>query len=66
MAQEASRPAPQPVSKLAEQRKPNVRVFALTQQKAETADTVVVGTLLINSVPAFTLFNYGAIHFLAF
>jgi hypothetical protein len=60
MAQEASRPTPQPVLKPAEQKKPNARVFALNQQEVETMHDVVTGTLLINYMPSFTLYDCGA------
>lgn len=45
-----------------QQRKANTRVFALTQQEADTSDDVVAGKIYINSLPPYVLFDYGATH----
>ncbi|XP_075504405.1 uncharacterized protein LOC142541836 [Primulina tabacum] len=42
--------------------KPNVRVFSITQEEADDANDVVSGTIFIQQVPAYVLFDYGAIH----
>ncbi|XP_073024192.1 uncharacterized protein [Primulina eburnea] len=42
--------------------KPNARVFAMTQEEADDATEVVSGTILIQSVPAYVLFDCGATH----
>ncbi|XP_073035166.1 uncharacterized protein [Primulina eburnea] len=42
--------------------KPNVRVFAMTHEEADDATEVVSGTILIQSVPAYALFECGATH----
>ncbi|XP_073305845.1 uncharacterized protein [Primulina huaijiensis] len=40
----------------------NARVFAMTQEEADDATEVVSGTILIQSVPAYVLFDCGATH----
>ncbi|XP_073022688.1 uncharacterized protein [Primulina eburnea] len=42
--------------------KPNARIFAMTQEEADDANEVVSGTLLIQEVPAYALFDCGATH----
>ncbi|XP_073304087.1 uncharacterized protein [Primulina huaijiensis] len=42
--------------------KPNARVFAMTQEEADDATEVVSGTILIQKVPAYALFDCGATH----
>ncbi|XP_075483600.1 uncharacterized protein LOC142523753 [Primulina tabacum] len=42
--------------------KPNARVFAMTQEEADDANEVVSGTILIQKVPAYALFDCGATH----
>ncbi|XP_073020218.1 uncharacterized protein [Primulina eburnea] len=42
--------------------KPNVSIFAMTQEEADDATEVVSGTILIKSVPAYALFDCGATH----
>ncbi|XP_073152763.1 uncharacterized protein [Henckelia pumila] len=42
--------------------KPNARVFAITQEEADEANEVVAGTILINTNPAYVLFDCGATH----
>ncbi|XP_042451011.1 uncharacterized protein LOC122035919 [Zingiber officinale] len=42
--------------------KPNARVFAMTQKEAEDASDVVAGTILINKMIAYVLFDCGATH----
>ncbi|XP_073025165.1 uncharacterized protein [Primulina eburnea] len=42
--------------------KPNARIFAMTQEEADDATEVVSGTILIQSVPAYALFDCGATH----
>ncbi|XP_073119676.1 uncharacterized protein [Henckelia pumila] len=42
--------------------KPNARVFSITQEKADDANDVVAGTILINQFPAYVLFDCGATH----
>nr|XP_027086619.1 uncharacterized protein LOC113708357 [Coffea arabica] len=42
--------------------KVNVRVHAMTDVEAEVSGDVVTGTLLINSTPAYVLFDCGASH----
>ncbi|XP_073313449.1 uncharacterized protein [Primulina huaijiensis] len=42
--------------------KPNARVFAMTQEEADDATEVVLGTILIQKVPAYALFDCGATH----
>ncbi|XP_073057358.1 uncharacterized protein [Primulina eburnea] len=42
--------------------KPNARVFAMTQEEADDATEVMSGTILIQSVPAYALFDCGATH----
>ncbi|XP_075515581.1 uncharacterized protein LOC142550227 [Primulina tabacum] len=42
--------------------KPNARVFAMTQEEADNANEFVSGTILIQKVPAYALFDYGATH----
>ncbi|XP_073133022.1 uncharacterized protein [Henckelia pumila] len=41
---------------------PNARVFSITQEEAEDANEVVAGTILINTKPAYVLFDCGATH----
>ncbi|XP_075499325.1 uncharacterized protein LOC142537717 [Primulina tabacum] len=43
--------------------KPNARVFAMTQEEADDANEVVSGTILIQKVSAYALFDCGATHF---
>ncbi|KAG8370167.1 hypothetical protein BUALT_Bualt14G0089100 [Buddleja alternifolia] len=40
----------------------NARVYSMTEQEADNAEDVVTGTLLINNLPAFVLFDSGATH----
>ncbi|XP_075515619.1 uncharacterized protein LOC142550273 [Primulina tabacum] len=42
--------------------KPNARVFAMTQEEADDANEVVSGTIFIQQVPAYALFDCGATH----
>ncbi|XP_073045807.1 uncharacterized protein [Primulina eburnea] len=42
--------------------KPNARVFAMTQEEADDATEVVSGTIFIQQVPAYVLFDCGATH----
>ncbi|XP_075479269.1 uncharacterized protein LOC142520154 [Primulina tabacum] len=42
--------------------KPNAIVFAMTQEEADEANEVVSGTILIQQVPAYALFECGATH----
>ncbi|XP_075504584.1 uncharacterized protein LOC142542022 [Primulina tabacum] len=42
--------------------KPNARVFAMTKEDADDASEVVSGTVLIQKVPAYALFDSGATH----
>ncbi|XP_073034913.1 uncharacterized protein [Primulina eburnea] len=42
--------------------KPNARVFAITQEEADDANDVVAGTISINEMPAYVLFDSGATH----
>ncbi|XP_075483614.1 uncharacterized protein LOC142523767 [Primulina tabacum] len=42
--------------------KPNARVFAMTQEEADDANEVVSGTILIQKVPAYALFDCGPTH----
>ncbi|XP_073291056.1 uncharacterized protein [Primulina huaijiensis] len=42
--------------------KPNARVFAMTQEEADDANEVVSCTILIQKVPAYTLFDCDATH----
>ncbi|XP_073294544.1 uncharacterized protein [Primulina huaijiensis] len=42
--------------------KPNARVFAITQEEADNTNDMVAGTLLINKMPAYVLFDCGATH----
>ncbi|XP_073017737.1 uncharacterized protein [Primulina eburnea] len=42
--------------------KPNARVFAMAQEEADDASDVVSGTIFIQQVPAYVLFDCGAIH----
>ncbi|XP_073064147.1 uncharacterized protein [Primulina eburnea] len=42
--------------------KPNARIFAMTQEEADDATEVVSGTIQIQSVPAYALFDCGATH----
>ncbi|XP_073014570.1 uncharacterized protein [Primulina eburnea] len=41
---------------------PNARVFAMTQEEADDANDVVSGTIFIQQVPAYVLFDCGATH----
>ncbi|XP_075486362.1 uncharacterized protein LOC142525966 [Primulina tabacum] len=43
--------------------KPNARVFAMNQEEADDANEVVSGTILIQKVPAYALFDCGATQF---
>ncbi|XP_073298316.1 uncharacterized protein [Primulina huaijiensis] len=42
--------------------KANARVFAMTQEEADDANDVVSGTIFIQQVPAYALFDCGATH----
>ncbi|XP_073024228.1 uncharacterized protein [Primulina eburnea] len=42
--------------------KPNARVFAITQEEVDNANEVVSGTILIQQVTAYALFDCGATH----
>ncbi|XP_075479266.1 uncharacterized protein LOC142520152 [Primulina tabacum] len=42
--------------------KPSTIVFAMTQEEADDANEVVSGTILIQQVPAYALFECGATH----
>ncbi|XP_073031150.1 uncharacterized protein [Primulina eburnea] len=42
--------------------KPNARIFAMTQEEADDTTEVVSGTVLIQSIPAYALFDCGATH----
>ncbi|XP_073304088.1 uncharacterized protein [Primulina huaijiensis] len=42
--------------------KPNARVFAMTQEEADDANEVVSGTILIQKVPVYALFDCSATH----
>ncbi|XP_075481254.1 uncharacterized protein LOC142521966 [Primulina tabacum] len=42
--------------------KPNARVFAMRQEEADDASDVVSGTIFIQQVPAYVLFDCGATH----
>ncbi|XP_073305844.1 uncharacterized protein [Primulina huaijiensis] len=42
--------------------KPNARVFAITQEEADDANNVVAGTIFINEMPAYVLFDSSATH----
>ncbi|XP_073132184.1 uncharacterized protein [Henckelia pumila] len=42
--------------------KPNARVFAITQEEADDANEVVAGTILINTKPAYVLFDCDVTH----
>ncbi|XP_075489612.1 uncharacterized protein LOC142528444 [Primulina tabacum] len=42
--------------------KPNARVFAISQEEADDANDVVAGTIFINEMPAYVLFDSGATH----
>ncbi|XP_075478816.1 uncharacterized protein LOC142519670 [Primulina tabacum] len=42
--------------------KPNARVFAMTQKEADDASDVVSGTIFIQKVPSYVLFDCGATH----
>ncbi|XP_075475708.1 uncharacterized protein LOC142509967 [Primulina tabacum] len=42
--------------------KPNARVFAMTQEEANDANDFVSGTMFIQQVPAYVLFDCGATH----
>ncbi|XP_042465774.1 uncharacterized protein LOC122048246 [Zingiber officinale] len=42
--------------------KPNARVFSMTQEEAEDAIDVVEGTILINKMDAYVLFDCGVSH----
>ncbi|XP_075497143.1 uncharacterized protein LOC142534112 [Primulina tabacum] len=42
--------------------KPNARVFAMTQEEEDDANEVVSGTILIQKVSAYALFDCGATH----
>ncbi|XP_073019462.1 uncharacterized protein [Primulina eburnea] len=42
--------------------KPNARVFAMTQEEPDDASDVVSGTIFIQQVPAYVLFDCGAAH----
>ncbi|XP_022880814.1 uncharacterized protein LOC111398092 [Olea europaea var. sylvestris] len=43
-------------------KKGKVRVFALNQQEAKRDPNAIAGTLLLFDVPAYVLFDFGAIH----
>ncbi|XP_042467172.1 uncharacterized protein LOC122050319 [Zingiber officinale] len=42
--------------------KPNAQVFAMTQKDVDNVSNVVVGTILINKITAYVLFDCGATH----
>ncbi|XP_073064068.1 uncharacterized protein [Primulina eburnea] len=42
--------------------KTNARVYAITQEEADDTNEVVAGTILLNEMPAYTLFDCGATH----
>ncbi|XP_075483694.1 uncharacterized protein LOC142523848 [Primulina tabacum] len=42
--------------------KTNARVHAITQEEADDTNEVVAGTILLNEMPAYTLFDCGATH----
>ncbi|XP_075507634.1 uncharacterized protein LOC142544473 [Primulina tabacum] len=42
--------------------KPNATIFAITQEEGDEANEVVSGTILIQQVPAYALFECGATH----
>ncbi|XP_073024315.1 uncharacterized protein [Primulina eburnea] len=42
--------------------KTNARVYAITQEEANNTNEVVAGTILLNEIPAYTLFDCGATH----
>ncbi|XP_073066032.1 uncharacterized protein [Primulina eburnea] len=42
--------------------KPNARVFAMTQKEADDSNDILAGTILINEMPAYVLFDCGATH----
>ncbi|XP_073271506.1 uncharacterized protein [Primulina huaijiensis] len=42
--------------------KPNARVYAITQEEADNSNVVVAGTILINNIPDYVLFDCGATH----
>ncbi|XP_073275402.1 uncharacterized protein [Primulina huaijiensis] len=42
--------------------KANARVYALTQEEADNSNDVVAGTIQINNMPAYVLFDCGATH----
>ncbi|XP_073030638.1 uncharacterized protein [Primulina eburnea] len=44
------------------EKKTNARVYAITQEEADNANEVVGGTVLLNEIPAYTLFDCGATH----
>ncbi|XP_075481237.1 uncharacterized protein LOC142521950 [Primulina tabacum] len=42
--------------------KPNARVFAITKEEADDANDVVAGTIFVNEMPTYVLFDSGATH----
>ncbi|XP_075515765.1 uncharacterized protein LOC142550575 [Primulina tabacum] len=42
--------------------KPNARVFAMNQEEADEANEVVSGTILLQKLPSYALFDCGATH----
>ncbi|XP_073051286.1 uncharacterized protein [Primulina eburnea] len=42
--------------------KTNARMFAITQEEADDANDVVAGTIIINKISAYVLFDCGATH----
>ncbi|XP_075507470.1 uncharacterized protein LOC142544294 [Primulina tabacum] len=42
--------------------KTNARMFAITQEEADEANDVVAGTIIINKISAYVLFDCGATH----
>ncbi|XP_073300244.1 uncharacterized protein [Primulina huaijiensis] len=42
--------------------KPNARVYALTQEEADNSNDAIAGTILINNIHAYVLFDSGATH----
>ncbi|XP_073057212.1 uncharacterized protein [Primulina eburnea] len=42
--------------------KTNARVYAITQEEADNTNEVVSCTVLLNEIPAYTLFDCGATH----
>ncbi|XP_073061856.1 uncharacterized protein [Primulina eburnea] len=45
-----------------QENKTNARIYAITQKEADNSNEVVAGTVLLNKMPAYTLFDCGATH----